>query len=257
MIPIKHIERISSLESPMDISPRTVSPRILERQSCLKTTFELSNTHHGASIDQRNRAAELTSRLAERIFPFIVLGNEQIRSDVPLLKNLGIVSVNPCPTALALLEKHISKTTPPSDNLYTHGSILIDEQWNIVLNDALILKGVQDGIDFHIGLQGQIPTAANLWFEGKVDPTDPTKNEEPRIRVFARELAILRLAGYKYHEIKDQDGKVVQATFKKPAEKECSKITMNDCVQMLKDFKTKAHAEELIEMFKDPIIHEL
>ncbi|MCX6990839.1 MAG: hypothetical protein NTX49_07255 [Chlamydiae bacterium] len=256
---LARVRSYTALSSPSSLpsSPRTppssptISPTILARQSSFKTLVALSDSHHGSSSTERNRAAEIINRFAnERIFPFMVLGNEEIRVDPELLRNLGILSVDPCPSALAILQKNFSSTTPDVDRLYTHGSIVIDENWSIPFNDALIIRGIHDGIDFQIGLKGAIPTEKNLWTTDQIDPS------KSRPRVFARELAMLQLAGYQYHVVRNASGEILETSFKKPEGKDCSKITLQECVDMLKGFKTKADAERLIKMFADPIVHE-
>lgn len=128
---------------------------------------------------------------------FMVLGKEGIRSDTPLMKNLGIMrdSCSPLqidkkitdtykgmfPSATTPLVQHYVKT------LSTQGAIMNTSRWHILKNDCFIYGALQSQKTFHLALQTL--TVKDLWNDSENRPT-----------VLGRELYMLKLSGYKAHQ---------------------------------------------------------
>lgn len=137
----------------------------------------------------------------------LILGNGNIRSDALLLANFGIVAAESDTEAIKTAKKEMDEDVNAKAKIevqklrtlsgrventvedhFQKGSILCDQKWSLLRNDAFILGAVFGGKQFHVALK-EI-TTESFWAPGTDFP----------LRVFGREIVILCLAGYKLVE---------------------------------------------------------
>jgi hypothetical protein len=178
-------------------------------------------------------------RANENLLGMLVLGDAKIRDTEDLLQNFGMTSggltdEKAVKDAMKIVEwrKGASPATAAVEDVAGKGSVLKDEHWTPMLNDAFILGGVHAGQDFHW---------AEETFHGQsgIDDMKAQKEGQPYIReiwrkyllgqnnfwsngfvrVFAREVIGLKAFGYKpiitAHEIgfTPNGGDPAKATF--------------------------------------------
>lgn len=135
----------------------------------------------------------------------LILGNGNIRSDSLLLANFGIVAAESDTEAIKTAKKEMDEDVNAKiqvqklrglsgrventvEDHFQKGSILCDQKWSLLRNDAFILGAVFGGKQFHVALK-EI-TTESFWAPGTDFP----------LRVFGREIVILCLSGYKLVE---------------------------------------------------------
>lgn len=238
--------------------------------------------------EEAYNAAEKAYEIGRTVIPglnFRVLGNN-LTDNHSIQASLGMFAVDPCPKAQRVLHKALSYPSMPSDaeskevskpltkcasapamhahfslredmgtehlfsmveqtarsspavkGYFSSGAILNDQNWTVPFNDAFLLSGIHEGIDFHIAIPTPKPTEQNLW--------DSKAN---RPRVFARELAMLRAAGYTHHAEYKPDGELLGIVFRKSeTESKHETITLEEC---LTDFEALEAEHQTHE--KDP-----
>lgn len=106
---------------------------------------------------------------------------------------------------------------PQIDNLslFERGTVICDDDWSLLGNDAFILGGIHGGSTFHLGLK-KTPDQKNLWSS---DPAFPGP------RVFGREILMLCHAGYRLKDFGGANG----LCFYKPEGVDTSKVTLESC----------------------------
>jgi|GEM_PF-6991059 len=130
-----------------------------------------------------------------------------------------------------------TRLDPAVKGYFTSGAILNDQNWSLPFNDAFLLSGIHEGIDFQIAIPTPKPTEENLWAKA-----------ENRPRVFARELAMLRSAGYTHHAQYKPDGELLGIVFTAPeAGSKHETITLEECLSDFIAFEEAYQAHE-----KDP-----
>lgn len=122
-------------------------------------------------LDAARRAYDIYKNTYHGNLPFILLGANRIRENIPLVDNMGLVTAGH--------EKKKKNSQP------IQGSILGEKQWSQLINDVFILGGMHGGKEFHLISDGQFPALDSLW--------NAKKN---CMRSLGRELAILKLSGY-------------------------------------------------------------
>lgn len=207
----------------------------------LKTTYRTKDSWVNWDNEQNmNRLIDAAYKLyvaaATNKLQFVLLGSTEIRSMSSLIQNFGLLSAAGVQSEkdAAMVNQlqgkrdQIAAGTPGGIQNATKvvgpGSILSDKMWTTILNDALMLGGIQGNQEFHLALSGAEQAA---WTSGGFgsdvarkslvfDASVPTNRDvqrsswiaflrhQPQMlwlngrpRVFVRELLALKFFGYK------------------------------------------------------------
>ncbi len=197
------------------------------------------------SLSDMRKEAEMAHSLyfsATKASLPIVLGGSDIREDLHLLHNFGLIAGDPpqeivrnlrrtcsAPAVLEIEGKSTHTTQPTvqsemvtalkteafAESHFTGGSVICDTGWSLLRNDMIILGGIHAGIEFHLAMpEGKWPSRENVW--------DDTSH---RMRVFGREIAMLCHAGYQLKVLPNQMGYI----FYKPCGVDTSSVTLESC----------------------------
>jgi hypothetical protein len=141
------------------------------------------------------RGMEAYQNAYEAFLPFMILGDENIREEDTLLKNVGTLATNPQVNLKRIsdflqkvlrLEKGDKQLRTAVKVHTTQGAILNDSNWWPFRNDMFMLGAIHSEKEFHLATEnGKEPSDDLLW---------DSKNKRPR--VVGRELIMLALAGY-------------------------------------------------------------
>lgn len=167
--------------------------------------------------------------------PFMILGDETLRSEQSLLNNVGTLATEP-QTDQKVTEKFLKEVMniPQKDRQFkevvkthlTQGAVLNDSNWWLYRNDLFMLGAIHARKEFHIASKrGVEPRDDQLW-----------DKENGYSRVLGRELVMLEMAGYK----RVQGPSKLGIVFTPPREGTVAPLTLTQCRQRFAELKSAA-----------------